>query len=584
MLGFPNLSSFIQELRKNKEIVDVTLPVDPNLEIAEIHRRVAAAGGPAIFFHSVKGSRFPVVTNLFGSKKRVDLAFRNRPDRAISDLVSTLTGPFPPKVKSLFKLKDVIKHIPLKKTYWPKVAACQSFDLNELPLLTCWPEDGGAFVTLPLVYTQPHDGHGPANLGMYRIQRFDSKTTGLHFQIGKGGGFHYYRAELASCPLPVSIFIGGPPALILSAICPLPENVYELLLTGILQGSRLSVGKGKNHPNPLISECEFALTGYAKPHVRRLEGPFGDHYGYYSLAHEFPVFDLQTLYHKKGAIYPATVVGKPMQEDGYIGEYLQTLLSPIFPVVMPGVVDLWSYAASGFHSLSAAVIKERYHKESMTHAFRILGEGQLALTKFLLLTDQRVDLKDFKLLLTTILERCQPQTDLFIFSHLSMDTLDYTGPALNRGSRGILLGVGPAIRRLPTAWQKPLPSGVKDLKVYCPGCLVIEGEPSDLSIFESWPLVVRVDQAHQATVSDTAFLWTVFTRFDPATDIKSGHTTVVHNHICHHFPIFIDARMKPSYPKVVETDPDTNKKVSDNWSAYFETPVQMGDSHKAHLS
>lgn len=570
-----NLRQFIQALRAENEIVDITHPVSPHLEIAEIHRRVAEENGPALFFHTVKGSSFPVVTNLFGSHKRIEIAFGKRPERLIQDLVTFATKEFPPTFKTLWKrrslLKSLLKVGIVKKKALP-VTEHQMRDLEALPLLTLWPQDGGPFITLPLVYTEPPGG-GPPNLGMYRIQRYDALTTGLHFQIAKGGGFHFHLAESQNAPLPVNIFIGGPPALMLGAITPLPENVSELLVASLLQGEKLSTSTHRSYP--LLAECEFAITGHAKPHERRPEGPFGDHYGYYSWIHDFPVFHLDKIYHRKGAIYPATVVGKPKQEDFYIGEYLQKLLSPIFPIVMPGVKALWSYGETGFHSLAAAVVKERYHRECMQSAFRILGEGQLALTKTLLLTDQPVNLENFKETLTTVLERFRPETDLFIFSNLSLDTLDYTGPELNKGSRAIFLGIGDKIRDLPTTYQGALPSPFTAIAPYSPGCLVLETPPhfrdfshlSEIQQFKKWPLVILVDNLEKSL---DAFLWTVFTRFEPGADIHAK-ATVHRHHLCYEGPIFIDARMKPSYPPEVEVDPATKAHVDANWHHYLPT-------------
>lgn len=573
-----NLRQFLQKLRECGEIIDIHHEVDPNLELAEIHRRVAEENGPALFFHNVKNSSFPVVTNLFGSHKRVNLAFPNHPEKIIAELINLATKDFPPKLKTLWKKRDALKsilHLGTKKHRYRSGPIQDNCiippNLEKLPLLKTWPLDGGHFVTLPLVYTEPPGGGAP-NLGMYRIQRYNERETGLHFQIQKGGGFHYHQAEQQNQSLPVSIFIGGPPALILSAITPLPENISELLICGLMQGKKLDVSPSPHTPHPLISECEFALVGQAKPNVRRMEGPFGDHYGYYSLAHEFPVFECQALYHRKDAIYPATVVGKPRQEDFYIGDYLQELLAPLFPVVMPGVKDLWSYGETGFHSLSAAVVQERYYRECMTSAFRILGEGQLSLTKFLLLTDQPVNLRNFRQLLTTILERFSPETDLFIFSNLSLDTLDYTGPELNKGSRGIMLGVGEKKRDLPHSYHGGLPAQISKIEVYVPGCLVLEGEMSDTLLdfkgFEEWPLIILVDNLKETLKSDTTFLWTVFTRFEPGADIHAK-SRIFRNHITYCGPVLIDARMKPSYPAEVQCDPETEKQVSNNWKRYF---------------
>jgi 4-hydroxybenzoate decarboxylase subunit C len=580
-----NLRHFLKKLRSVGEVVDVHEEVDPHLEIAEIHRRVAAANGPALFFHTVKHSSFPVVTNLFGSNRRVELAFPHRPERVVAKLVEFLTGPFPPKLKNLWDHRKDLKHLLTLGTKWQKRAPVLEHqilpvDLEKLPLLKTWSQDGGHFITLPLVYTES-PGRGAPNLGMYRIQRYDKKTTGLHFQIQKGGGFHYHQAELCNQALPVTIFIGGSPALMLSAITPLPENVSELLVAGLMQGDKLGVTRSPVTPHPILAECEFALIGKAPPHIRHPEGPFGDHYGYYSWIHDFPIFNCLALYHRKDAIYPATVVGKPRQEDFYIGDFLQEMLSPLFPVVMPGVKALWSYGECGFHSLAAAVVRERYYRECMASAFRILGEGQLSLTKFLLLTDTPVDLRHFPTLLTHILERFCPETDLFIFSNLSLDTLDYTGPALNKGSRGVMLGIGSTpLRDLPKQFQGILPKSVTALSPFIPGCLVLEGiDPQVFTHpdFANWPLLILVDNLNKTLESTTSFLWTVFTRFEPAADIY-GTSCIVRNHVCFTGPILIDARMKPTYPPELICDEATAAQVTQKWHHYFPNGMEMGVS------
>lgn len=592
-----NLRQFLNILRKEGEVVDVYEEVDPNLELAEVHRRIAAANGPALFFHNVKNSTFPAATNLFGSKKRIDLAFQNRPDKIIASLVEFATQEFPPKPSLLWKRRNLLKHLFHLGTKKVRSAPVKEkiqtpSNLENIPFIKSWPHDGGHFLTLPLVYTEPPGG-GTPNLGMYRIQRYNKTTTGLHFQIQKGGGFHYHQAEKLDQPLPVSIFLGGAPALILSAITPLPENVPELLIAALMQGKKLSIASSNHSPHPLIAESEFALVGKAPPHVRKAEGPFGDHYGYYSLTHDFPIFECDAVYHRKDAIYPATIVGKPRQEDFYIGDYLQEMLSPLFPVVMPGVKDLWSYGETGFHALSSAIVKERYYRESMASAFRILGEGQLSLTKFLLITDQNVDLRNFKSLLSTILERFQPETDLFIFANLSLDTLDYTGPELNKGSRGVLLGIGEKKRDLPTFFHGSLPRGIKDAKPFSPGCLVLEGpsfqNQEDFSQllahpdFIPWPLLILVNDLQAVLKNESSFLWSVFTRFEPAADIHAL-SKVVRHHICYKGPILIDARMKPSYPQEVLCDDETAKLVTNKWKRYFPNGEAMGDSNSAHVA
>ena len=436
-----DLQQFVHILRQENDLVEIEVEVDPYLEAAEIHRRVVAANGPAILFKHIKGSPYPLVTNLFGSKQRIELAFGPRPEKLVRDIAALPHEFMPPSLAKTWQMRGTFRDLLRVGLTRHKVGPITQVvetppKLMSLPLLTTWEKDGGPFITLPLVYTE-HPSTGIHNLGMYRIQRYDDQSTGLHIQIGKGGGFHL--AEAGDAPLPINISIGGPPALILSAIAPLPENVPELLLASLTLGKRFPLTRNPSGPLPVPTNAEFCLVGEVQRNDIAPEGPFGDHYGYYSLQHDYPVFRCHSLLRKQNPLCAATVVGKPRQEDFYLGDYLQALLSPLFPLVMPQVRDLWSYGETGYHSLSAAVVQERYSREAMVSAFRILGEGQLSLTKFLLLTDHPQDLKDFKAVLTHILERADFRTDLFVFANLSMDTLDYTGPAVKTGSKGVLL-------------------------------------------------------------------------------------------------------------------------------------------------
>src|SRR5215211_4056867 len=454
-----SLRTFLDLLNRENEIVTIKAEVDPYLELAEIHRRVIAEGGPALLFERVKGSRYPVVTNLFGTDRRLALAFGAKPEALVRDLVHIAESILPPKPAELWKHRSVAgEFLKLGTRNTSRSPVTQVVDrparLDQLPVLTTWQEDGGPFITLPLVYTE-NPLTKKHNLGIYRMQVYDAHSTGLHWQIQKGGGFHYHEAERLDQSLPVTVFLGGPPALILAAIAPLPEDVPELVLASLLAGQKLKLTKnplgGGRHR--LAAEAEFALVGHAPPAQRTPEGPFGDHYGYYSLRHDYPVFNVEAIFHRRDAIYPATVVGKPRQEDFFIGDYLQKLLSPLFPMVMPSVRDLWTYGETGFHSLAAAVVRERYGREALVSGFRILGEGQLSLTKFLILTDTPQDLHNFPQLLEHVLARVNWERDLFVISNLSMDTLDYTSGKVNEGSKAILLGLGEARRELPREFQ-----------------------------------------------------------------------------------------------------------------------------------
>jgi UbiD family decarboxylase len=579
----PNLRSFLDQLRRENDLITVDAEVDPYLELAEVHRRVIDRGGPALLFTRAKGSRFPVVTNLFGTQKRIEWAFGPRPEQFVKDMVQAAEALIPPTPAKLWQHRKLGRELLRLGTRTTSRAAITAevdrpANLRELPVITTWHEDGGPFITLPLVYTE-HPVTKQHNLGIYRMQVYDANTAGLHWQIQKGGGFHYNAAEQLDQSLPVTVLLGGPPALLVSAIAPLPENVPELMLASLLQGEKLRVTRTRESQHSLVAEAEFALVGHAPPRERRPEGPFGDHYGYYSLQHDYPVFHCDTIYRRRDAIYPATVVGKPKQEDFFIGDYLQSLLAPLFPLVMPGVRDLWSYGETGFHSLAAAVVRERYAREALVHGFRILGEGQLALTKFLLLTDTPIDLHDSPRVLEHVLARANWESDFFIFANTSMDTLDYTSGKVNQGSKAILMGLGDAVRDLPREFRGELPNGISDAQVFCGGCLVLQGRSyledkeqaariARETCFNDWPLIVLHDDASVAN-STTDFLWSTWTRFEPAGDICARESTVVRHHLSYCSPMVIDARKKPSLPDELVVRDDIKELVDRRWREYF---------------
>lgn len=582
-----DLRDFLAILRKEGELIEVTAEVDPYLEIAEIHRRVIAADGPALLFTKVKGSRFPVVTNLFGSAHRMELAFGRRPLDFVAGLVRAAEN-LTPSLKSVWERRNLLGQLLRVGTKvhrdGPILEGCMVPPrLSELPLLTSWKTDGGPFVTLPLVFTEHPDGRGH-NLGMYRIQRYDDATTGIHWQIHKGGGYHYHEAEKRNESLPVSLFIGGPPALMLAAIAPLPENIPELLLASLLQGEKFPLVRDPRGGHLLPARAEFVAKGFVEPHVRRPEGPFGDHYGYNSLQHDYPVFRVEHLYHRRDAIYPATVVGRPRQEDFYIGDFLQELLSPLFPLVMSGVRQLKTFGETGFHCLAAARVSDRYPREAFASGLRILGEGQLSLTKFLILTDGDLDVADFPKLWRHVLERVDWHTDLFVFANVSQDTLDYTGPSVNKGSKAMLMGLGKKVRRpLPETFSATLPPGCSHPRPYLPGTLVVQGstyrDDPELATrlakhddLGQWPVVLLVDDSRAATVSLQEFLWTFFTRFEPAGDLHAAASSVNRFHVGLTAPIVIDCRMKPWHTEVLEVDEETRRRVDGRIGKILPSP------------
>ncbi|TGK05565.1 UbiD family decarboxylase [Leptospira langatensis] len=584
-MSIRSTADFVKELSKKGELLEIREEVDPILEIAEIQRRVVAKRGPALLFSNVKGSPFSVATNLYGSENRIKIAFGENPEKFIQKLAYSVKHLMPPTPKKVWEARSLAwtaLRVGLRKVSKAPVLETELEDLNILPALKSWPKDAGRFITLPLVYTEsPKTGKG--NLGMYRIQFHEPKLTGMHIQIHRGGGFHYAEAEAEGNSLPAHIYVGGPPALTISAVAPLPEEISEFLLASLLMGERLQITKKKGISTlPIVADADFALIGKIPPKIRKPEGPFGDHYGYYALKHDYPVFQVERIFARKNAIWPATVVGRPPQEDHWIAEYLQHLLSPMFPIVMPQVKGVWAYEESGVHSLAAAIVKERYKKEAFMGALRILGEGQLSLTKFLVVTDQEIPLQDFRKTFLAALERFQPETDLHIFSNISQDTLDYTGPKVNEGSKAVLLGVGPKTQKLKEKITGTLKnSKFKNPKVYCPGVLVVSGPKFKRGdgvakallkegIVKDFTFVCIVDNSEEAVRSDHDFIWNVFTRFEPAADIY-GNTETIRNHISFRGPIVIDARLKDWYPPVLEEDPKIAKQVDTRFGRLIDS-------------
>lgn len=576
-----DLRSYLEVLRRERQLLVIEEEVDPYLEIAEIHRRVIAGGGPALLFTRVKGSRFPVVTNLFGTPKRLELAFGSKPQHFVRDIVRLIETGMPLSARQLWNNRQLLidgLKIGLKTRGKGAILdnCLRPPRLTDLPMLTSWHSDGGPFVTLPLVYTEHPDGRGH-NLGMYRIHRYDDASTGIHWQIHKGGGYHYFEAERRNQPLPLTLFIGGPPALMLAAIAPLPEDLPELLLTSLVIGDKLEMTRDPLGGHHLVASAEFAVKGIVPPHLRHPEGPFGDHYGYNSLQHDYPVFQVSHMYHRDKAIYPATVVGRPRQEDFFIGDYLQDLLSPLFPLVMKGVKKLKTFGETGFHCLAAAQVADRYPREAFACGLRILGEGQLSLSKFLILTDGDVDITDFPKIWGHVLERVQWEQDLFIFANVSQDTLDYTGPSVNKGSKAMLLGLGREKRReLPGEFTGALPATCSHPRVFLPGTLVVSGpaysgspelakELSEFSALREWPIIFLVDDSRAACASVQEFLWTVFTRFEPAADIHGRALLVRRYHVGLNPPVVIDCRMKPWYTDILEVDTATRNLVDSKY-------------------
>lgn len=585
-MSFADLRDFLAHLEKAGELARIRVPVDPNQEMTIIQHRTMAAGGPALLFENVCGSPYRVVTNLFGTRRRADLAFGGDPAMLGQRVLRLSRTLMPPSIKGIVRARRDL--MALSRARLRKVATGPVMDtvsgvpdLNRLPVLVCWPEDGGPFFTLPLVHTtDPEDGTG--NLGIYRLQRFDSCSTGMHWQIEKGGGFHFHRASGMNRSLPVSVILGGPPSLIAAAVTALPEGIDERLLAAYMMNRPLDVIDRDTTGHRIPARAEFVLEGTVTPGDMKWEGPFGDHFGHYSHAADYPVFRVRRVLARRDAIYPATVVGKPIQEDFYLGEAIQEMTLPLLKIIRPAVVDLWAYPETGFHALAVMAVNERYPKEALKHTLGMLGEGQVSLTKVMITVDRRVNVRDMASVSRALWRHLDARTGIHLLAPTAQDTLDFTGPAMNTGSRLILMatdGGGTPLRGEPPG-QVPEPGDVhpdvRDTAALGPAFLMVQVKDSCRDIEPLRQALLHHPAArdylfHIILSADvpltdrTLMLWGWFTRFDPLADLYPAGRTVSGNRLVFEFPIAIDARWKTGYPKPVEFDPDVEKRVDRMW-------------------
>src|SRR5208283_3238644 len=494
-MGYRSLAACVSELERTGQLAVIDQEVDPRLEAAAIQRRVYQAGGPALYFARVKGTAFPLVSNLFGTIDRARFLFRDTLD-AVRRLVEL-------KVDPGAAARRPWRYRGLPRTLWhlrPRMARRgpileHQTTIDRLPAIQSWPADGGPFITLPLVYTEHPDlpGLGRSNLGMYRVQLAGNayernREVGLHYQIHRGIGVHHAAAIRRREPLRASVFVGGPPALTVSAVMPLPEGLPELAFAGALGGRRVRLIE-QPAALPFAADADFCITGTVDPNLQLPEGPFGDHLGYYSLAHPFPVLNVEKVYHRKDAIWPFTVVGRPPQEDTSFGQIIHEITGPIIPTVVHGVHAVHAVDAAGVHPLLLAIGSERYvpyaprrrPQELLTCANALLGQGQLSLAKYLLIVAREdapdLNLHDIPAFFRHLLERVDWTRDLHFQTCTTIDTLDYSGTGLNEGSKLVIAAAGPARRELASAVPAGLrlPDGFGDPRVCLPGVIAVRG-------------------------------------------------------------------------------------------------------------
>lgn len=594
---YKNLSDCIADLERHGHLIRVNEEVDPYLEMAEIQRRVYQKQGPALLFTRIKGCRFPAVSNLFGTMDRTRFMFRHTL-AAVQKLIELKVDP-----ANLAKRPLRYAGVPfsaLTMLPWKKsngVVLKNTCRIGELPQITCWPKDGGPFVTLPQVYSEhpDHPGWKMSNLGMYRIQMagnqyIQDRDVGGHYQIHRGIGVHHAAAIRRGEKLRVSIFVGGPPAHTLAAVMPLPEGLSELMFAGVLTGRRFRYGYQNGHA--VSMDADFVITGTIDTQATKPEGPFGDHLGYYSLTHDYPYIEVEQVYHRDGAVWPFTVVGRPPQEDTSFGDIIHEITGPVIPTVIAGLHGVNAVDGAGVHPLLLAIGSERYvpygerkPQELLTIANAILGQGQLSLAKYLFITakedDPSLDVHDIPKFLQHVLSRVRWEEDLHFQTRTTIDTLDYSGSGFNQGSKVVIASAG-KVRRL-LASQVPselkLPDGFSDAHVILPGIVAVRGAQYSDRVaarkairvlceclehqrdLENLPLWIVCDDVTFVKAQLNNFLWVTFTRSDPAADMDGAGAFVEDKHWGCRGPLVIDARIKPHHAPPLIEDPDVTRRV-----------------------
>lgn len=594
-MAYPSLEAAALDLEKHGKLLRISSEVDPHLEMAEIHRRIFDAGGPALLFERVKGSPFRALSNLYGTIERTEFLFRHTLDK-VSKVIELKADPAALLRKPTRYLSapfTALSALPMRVRSGPVLYGTTTID--QLPLVKSWPMDGGAFVTLPQVFTLPPGDNNimHSNLGMYRIQLtgneyITNQEVGLHYQLHRGIGVHHTQYNAGDEPFRCSVFIGGPPSHAFSAIMPLPEGLSELTFAGMLGGRRFRYLTRNGHT--LSADADFVITGIIRKDIKKPEGPFGDHLGYYSLAHDFPVMEVEKVYFRKNAIWHFTVVGRPPAEDSSFGYLIHKVVEKLTPQEFPGIVEINAVDAAGVHPLLLAVGSERYMpfrerkpEEILTQANHILGSGQTSLAKFLFIAAEGdapgLNTHDMAGFFQHVLSRVDWRRDLHFHTRTTIDTLDYSGSGWNEGSKVVVACCGPQRRTLtdtlPSGFS--LPTGCSRPRFVMPGVLAVQAPAfADYSAYadcaaltehlrgaetEGISLIVLTEDSDFLAATLNNFLWATFTRANPSHDLHGVDSFVEHKHWGCRGPLVIDARIKPHHAPPLVADPEVSKRV-----------------------
>lgn len=583
------LGELVRSLESIGQLHRVRMEVDPKLEITEIATRALREERPALLFENVKGARFPLVVNVYATEQRLEHALGKHPEQIGRELIGFFDEMMPPRLSALWEQRRLAARILRARVVTVSSGISQevvtSLSLNDFPIQTCWPKDGGPFVTLGQVVTEdPADG--TRNIGVYRMQVYDGRRTGMHWQIQKGGGFHYYRAEERQQDLEVAVALGTDPATVLATVAALPEGIDEALFAAFLRGRPTRFVRGRAVGLRVPANAEFILEGIVPQRERKKEGPFGDHFGHYSHAAAFPVFHVKAITHRRNPVYPATIVGIPPMEDKFLGDATQQILGPLARLIHKEVRNFWAYYEAGFHNLLVVSVEERYHKEAMKAALGLLGTGQLSLTKCLVLVSEEVDPRDWKNVLGAIRENFDPAWDFVMIPKVPLDTLDFTSFTMELGSKMIL----DATRKgRPKRTVRPVRIDARKLRSFDrrildaygmeEALLLVKTRKNGRAVVEK--LVQKKELHHYkiiAAVSEDVdirdrenSIWGIFTRFDCERDVVFSEQKLMGIAPIYRGVMGIDATWKWGYPEPLVMDDRIVRKVDERWDHYWKS-------------
>jgi 4-hydroxy-3-polyprenylbenzoate decarboxylase len=610
---FNSLSDFLFELERNGELKRISVDVDPVLETTEISTRALKEGKQAILFERCIGAKFPLAMNMFSSERRIELALGKHPEQLGEELIRFLEQAMPPTLDALLNNKPIVKRFlstrPKKVLNGTSQEIILQPKLSDLPIQQCWEFDGGKFITLGQVFTYDQR-NAKRNVGIYRMHVFDDATTGIHWQIQKGGGFHFYQAQKLQQEFPLAVALGTEPAMLLATIAALPEGIDEVMFAGFLRNARFPMTKAKSIPIDVPANAEFILEGFVPLDETRLEGPFGDHFGHYSNASNFPVFKIKTITHKRNAIYPGIVVGKPPMEDKFLGDATQQILSPLVRLIHKEITAMWAYYEAGFHNLLVVAVDQRYQKEAMKAALGIMGTDQLSLTKCIITVSEGVDVKNWNAVLREIKNNFDPHFDFVMIPKVPLDTLDFSSYKMNLGSKMII----DATRKLEVRSQK---SEVSELKSHIANLKSFDNRILQTNLIDETLLLVKVDSKidyHFVNNSNTpslqhsisfsigkeildklvklpelqslkliaivsedvdifdkeSYIWGVFTRFDCERDVVFSEQKLIGISPVYNGVMGIDATWKIGYPAPLIMNEEIVKRVDAKWGRMWK--------------